>query len=541
MVVFTTISPNFNERETKAMDSWCKKFKVYSINTKEEIEKIKDVYKDVNFVETLDVCDISGKKMIKLNAILNQIKLLNPEISCIVNSDIILNENINFDEKLLNKYLEEGILIGSRLDIENDKIEKFEEGYDIFIFKSKFIDMLFNEKYVVGMPWFDYWIPCSFLFSGKKVFHIEDDLFYHVKHWNDRDEEIWIKFGEYFCEDIFKFTNGDVLSKYFKKEISQFEIDKKLNVNYGEIVQTILFFIRKHLIGINIKNIKKINNFMDIYESTRNFRPSANYPIYPPYHTGLYLEEYFLDYYINSDVKSDRILIPIFWTNYYINNKCYMPDPNIQNFLNSLDPNKKYFTVSQHDDAPREFLPPDTLSFSAGGNHGNIPIPLICSRMENIPNNNRDIFCSFVGSITHPIRQNMYNALHNNKEYYFSTNAWTDKVSKENQNLFIDITSRSLFTLCPRGYGRTSFRLYECLQLGSIPVYIYDIPWTPFSDEIKWEDFCIMVPSTEIYNINKILYSISGEQIVKMLKCGKEVYEKYFTMESMSKNILKRI
>ena len=76
--------------------------------------------------------------------------------------------------------------------------------------------------------------------------------------------------------------------------------------------------------------------------------------------------------------------------------------------------------------------------------------------------------------------------------------------------------------------------MYECLQLGSIPVYIYDIPWTPFSDEIKWEDFCIMVPSTEIY-------SISGEQIVKMLKCGKEVYEKYFTMESMSKNILKRI
>ena len=69
-----------------------------------------------------------------------------------------------------------------------------------------------------------------------------------------------------------------------------------------------------------------------------------------------------------------------------------MPDPNIQNFLNSLDPNRKYFTVSQHDDAPREFLPPDTISFSAGGNRGNIPIPLICSRMENIPDNKKDIF-----------------------------------------------------------------------------------------------------------------------------------------------------
>ena len=30
----------------------------------------------------------------------------------------------------------------------------------------------------------------------------------------------------------------------------------------------------------------------------------------------------------------------------------------------------------------------------------------------------------------------------------------------------------SLFSLCPRGYGPTSFRLYESIQLGSIPVYI---------------------------------------------------------------------
>jgi len=31
----------------------------------------------------------------------------------------------------------------------------------------------------------------------------------------------------------------------------------------------------------------------DIIEKTKNYRPVANYPTYPPYHTGPYIEEYF--------------------------------------------------------------------------------------------------------------------------------------------------------------------------------------------------------------------------------------------------------
>jgi len=35
--------------------------------------------------------------------------------------------------------------------------------------------------------------------------------------------------------------------------------------------------------------------------------------------------------------------------------------------------------------------------------------------------------------------------------------------------------------LAPQGFGRTSFRLAEVVQVGRIPVYIYnDIPWVPY-------------------------------------------------------------
>ena len=148
------------------------------------------------------------------------------------------------------------------------------------------------------MPWFDYWIPFAFIFAGKKVFYMKDEAFYHIKHWNDRNEDIWIKFGEYFCMDMIKFTDGDIM-KYFNIRLVA-EKDKKLSeatVNYGEIVHAVMFFIKKHSESISVSKIKMNINFHEIYERTKNFRPIPNYPTYPPYHRGKYLEEYFLDYF----------------------------------------------------------------------------------------------------------------------------------------------------------------------------------------------------------------------------------------------------
>ena len=45
------------------------------------------------------------------------------------------------------------------------------------------------------------------------------------------------------------------------------------------------------------------------------------------------------------------------------------------------------------------------------------------------------------------------------------------EISKENQLLFKQIMSKSYFSICPRGYVSTSFRLYESIQAGIVPVY----------------------------------------------------------------------
>jgi len=263
---------------------------------------------------------------------------------------------------------------------------------------------------------------------------------------------------------------------------------------------------------------------------------------YPPYHVGKYLEEYFIDFYFKNKNDFDLTgynLLPVSWTNIYNNHNHLVRD--LQKDLNELDYSVKYFTVSQHDDAPKEKLPPNTIKFSAGGNQPNcVPIPLICSPIPNIKNPIRDIFCSFIGSATHPVRLDMLHILVNKSEYVLKPKHWSPSIEDTRQDLFLDLTSRSTFSLCPRGYGTTSFRLYEAMQLGAIPVYIYtDEPYIPFSFDLNWNDFCVLIDSKSIYNIDNILKSISNEKINEMRSRINDVYYNNFTLESTCKRILK--
>lgn len=277
-----------------------------------------------------------------------------------------------------------------------------------------------------------------------------------------------------------------------------------------------------------------------LFDLLAPWRPNPKYPTYPPYHEGLYLEDYFCDWYQKNNLPGERYYIPVFWTTCYVDN-CFI---GLQQALDKLDPSKSYFTVAQHDDAIRERLPNNTISFNAGGNGGGIPIPLICSpireelKMQNLK---KDIFCSFVGSVTHPIRSYLSQVLNVNSKYYFHNRQWTSSIPSEDLNNFIKITSRSVFALTPRGYGRSSFRLYEVMQLGTIPVFVYDIRWCPWDDEIDWNEFSVCVELKDIHNIDSILSSISEEKIKDMQSKLKYYWENYFTREAVCKQILKRL
>jgi len=255
---------------------------------------------------------------------------------------------------------------------------------------------------------------------------------------------------------------------------------------------------------------------------------------YPP-GNDMVFEEFFLQKFLESKPETNRIYLPIQWTCFYISRNYATTDmSDLQEFLNQLPRDKKYFTIVQWDDGIKNNLDGlDILKFASGG-IGDYAIPLINKPHDKVERA-KDIFASFIGVINgrHRVRESLSKTIAGLPGYYISERMGFEQ--------FKEIMERSIFSLCPRGYGRTSFRINEALNLGSIPVYIYDDAWVPFSDKIDFSEYGVLVHESELHNLDDMLKSITDEQIDKLRENGKKVYEEYYSYEGCYNNIIKTL
>ena len=264
--------------------------------------------------------------------------------------------------------------------------------------------------------------------------------------------------------------------------------------------------------------------------------------IYPPF-CNIYFEKYFYNYisklHNEGRISNDEFdkYIPVFWTE--LQNNHGFDNNRIKVLLDNIPKDKLYYTVVQHDDGI-VFTTPDNLVTFAMGGTGKIPLPLTYDNLDlfdDYKTNEKTIFCSFVGSLTHPCRNKMLEILQSKTDVMLITNDWTNVIQEDRQKLFLNVTSKSRFTLAPRGYGKTSFRMYEALRLNSIPVYIYDDLWLPYQKLIDWTKLAILVHIDDIDQLYDRLKNITTEQIDEMLDYYCSV-EKYFTYDGMCEYIL---
>jgi hypothetical protein len=136
----------------------------------------------------------------------------------------------------------------------------------------------------------------------------------------------------------------------------------------------------------------------------------------------------------------------------------------------------------------------------------------------------------------------MFLSVGRNPNFKFeTTDTWTNSVSSTAADTFIRTTLNSKFCLAPRGFGRSSFRFFEAIQLDTIPVYFWDdIEWLPYKDILDYSKFSVSIHESEIDRTAEILRSISNEKYVSMVEELKRVRH-YFTLDSMCKYIMDKI
>jgi len=262
------------------------------------------------------------------------------------------------------------------------------------------------------------------------------------------------------------------------------------------------------------------------------------------------MEEAFYEFMKNNNIQTKRKYIPCLWTNFQIQKWFPQNKDKMQNEINTWVENNPsehgYFTVVQHDDGPKLKLPDNTVVY--GACNGNIPLPLIYQDTNNtLTSQPRKKFgekkklCSFVGCLTHQIRNKMHNYLRNDLDFkLINSGSWTPIVNNTNQNDFINFTIDSKFALAPRGNGRSSFRFFEIFQLGTIPIYIWDDEeWLPYKDIIDYGNFCISIHISKISELKQILLSIDEIKYNQMM-IEYEKIKYLFEVDGMAKYIIER-
>jgi hypothetical protein len=255
---------------------------------------------------------------------------------------------------------------------------------------------------------------------------------------------------------------------------------------------------------------------------------------YPAHQTSLQLEDRAHEWFQQNPVRTKRNYLPIRWTAYQVNNREKSKEMDRLSryceWLGSMG--RKFFTVVQHDDGVlglRKDQPhANTLVFGAGG-YGVHPIPLVCDE-HPVRGLSKKYLFSFVGNIkNHPIRERMRDALSG-----IGTGLFVPSVpARDRVRVFEEVTEQSYFTLCPRGYGKTSYRFYEALQLGSIPIYISDEHWLPFFDKSWYDQFCIVGGEALLPKLVSIMDGIFHSGLYgKMRQMAMNSYHQFFKYEA---------
>lgn len=257
----------------------------------------------------------------------------------------------------------------------------------------------------------------------------------------------------------------------------------------------------------------------------KEFKPKM--PVrYPVHQRGPMIEEFAAQYFSNCSSNTRLRYLPIQWTAYHLNHDYGKNIDRLREFVGNLPRKIPVYTVVQYDDGTLcdDLLPEGSLVFGSGG-VGDVPIPLLCDP-HKMPNKNVAVpnsLAVFMGNLkTHPVREKMKNKLSGYENIIISG------LNPDFTQYFV----KSNFVLCPRGYGKTSFRMYEALSLGCIPVYIYDEPWIPMQDVIDWGKISVLCHESKLSVLYQRLMTIEPMWQDRAKGLIKQ-YSKWFTMKGV--------
>lgn len=147
-------------------------------------------------------------------------------------------------------------------------------------------------------------------------------------------------------------------------------------------------------------------------------------------------------------------------------------------------------------------------------------------------------FCGHYEGVRERIINKMQEVLPNNCNFIKRNGFYhsSDRVNANTKRQYYKNIAENRYTLCMRGAGNFSYRFYETLSLGRIPILISSDDILPFNDLIEWEKYIIRVSEVDIIHLKDMIEQckISPESV-------RNLWVNYFSPEGYSTNFIKEI
>jgi hypothetical protein len=264
---------------------------------------------------------------------------------------------------------------------------------------------------------------------------------------------------------------------------------------------------------------------------------------YPPHNSNFGVEDDFLIYLsknnnliVQSPELADWHYLPIYWTRWHLNHDNGQTglDELQQAAQKAIIDDSKTFTICQYDDGPKVDLGATIVFLASRKTETGIDIPLLCKphRKPLFPQRKKYL-ATFAGSMaTHPIRQEMRDALQDREDIFLLD-------GKMSTRRYIKNTLSSWIILCPRGYGGSSFRFFEAMQLGRVPFLIGEPDTRPFKRFISWESCSLYCKQPS--QINDIIDKLTESELNEMGKQAAQIYQEYLRYQVWCKSIIREL
>lgn len=143
----------------------------------------------------------------------------------------------------------------------------------------------------------------------------------------------------------------------------------------------------------------------------------------------------------------------------------------------------------------------------------------------------KEYLLTFIGRRSHRVRNTIFHLKFERQDIFVEDSSafrlWApeSEEKQERQKYYYDKLLRSKFSLCPRGSGTNSIRIFESMQLGIAPVIISD-EWI-FPKGPRWNEFSIVIKAKHVRNLAKIVQSYE-ENYEQMGRLARKAFDEYF-------------